>query len=421
MTYEPNSEQAVPTTSATQWADGQGDGAVAAEDSTATGQATDAESTASTATAAPVLGSAHLGGVAVTDSPSRRMVRPSLAIAMALVAGLIGGAVDHALLNDTGTGAALAQLASTSTSRPAGSVAALAAKLTPSVVNLDVTGDQGSATGSGFIIRSDGYILTNHHVVAGVGNPTSIDVVFANGSKAKGTVVGSNSAYDLAVVKVEQTGLPAVTFGNSNGVVVGDPVIAIGSPLGLQGTVTSGIVSALNRPVTAGDSGGGAALSYFNAIQTDAAINPGNSGGPLIDQRGAVIGVNSAIASLGSGFGGQSGSIGLGFAIPGNQAKRIAEEIIKTGKSQVPVMGVSIDTQFTGQGARIADVKAGQGAARAGLKAGDIIIAVDGASVADPTQLIVDIRSHRPGDVIRLTLKSGRSVRVTLGADTTTN
>ena len=351
----------------------------------------------------------------------RYLVRPSVAILMALLAGGIGGAVDHTFLNGGSTGTALTQLSQESINRPAGSVAALAARLTPSVVNISVSSPMGQATGSGFVIRSNGYILTNHHVVAGVGGNATITVDFANGTSAPGRVVGSNSAYDLAVVKVDKTGLPAVTLGNSDSVVVGDPVIAIGSPLGLQGTVTSGIVSALNRPVTAGDSSGGAAMSYINAIQTDAAINPGNSGGPLIDSRGAVIGVNSAIASLGSGFSGESGSIGLGFAIPVNQAKRIAEEIMRSGTSQVPVMGVSIDMQFQGPGARIAAIRNGMGAQKAGLKVGDIVTAIDGTSVSDATALIVAIRAHVPGDVVHVTLKGGRTAAVTLGADTATN
>jgi putative serine protease PepD len=201
-------------------------------------------------------------------------------------------------------------------------------------------------------------------------------------------------------------------------VVVGDPVIAIGSPLGLQGTVTSGIISALNRPVTTADDSGGSS-SYINAIQTDAAINPGNSGGPLIDGRGAVIGVNSAIASLGSGS--QSGSIGLGFAIPINQAKRIAEEIMSTGRSRVPVMGVSIDMAYEGEGARVVKVAPGGGAAKAGLKANSIIVKVDGEAIADATELIVAIRAHQPGDVLMVTTRNGTNYEVTLGADTAAN
>lgn len=363
------------------------------------------------------------GSAAHLSAPVRQprwLIRPSLAIAMALVAGVTGGVVDHAFLDKGSIGGALTQLSAASPDRPAGSIAALAAKLTPSVVAIEVEGWQGSGTGSGFIIRSDGYILTNHHVVSGVGTNPKIQVVFADGSKVNGTVVGSNTAYDLAVVKVDRTGLPAVTLGNSDGIVVGDPVIAIGSPLGLQSTVTSGIISALNRPVTTEDGSGGSS-SYINAIQTDAAINPGNSGGPLIDGNGAVIGVNSAIASLGSSLGGQSGSIGLGFSIPVNQAKRIAEEIMKTGNSKVPVMGVSVDMSYTGEGARIEAVTAGGGAAKAGLKANAVIATVNGDPIADATELIVAIRAHQPGDVLTITTKAGGTFNVTLGGDTAKN
>ena len=338
-------------------------------------------------------------------------------VAVALIAGAAGAGVDRLLFRgETDTGASLRQLAATSTSRPAGSIASLAAALTPSVVAIENESWQGSGTGSGFIIRSDGYILTNHHVIDGTNS--RITVVFADGSRAKGSVVGSSTSYDLAVVKVSKTGLPTVTLGNSEGVVVGDSVIAIGSPLGLQSTVTSGIVSALNRPVTAGDAN---STSYINAIQTDAAINPGNSGGPLIDARGSVIGVNSAIATLGSSWRSESGSIGLGFAIPINQAKRIAEEIMQTGKSRVPVMGITLDMTYRGGGARVEGVQSGEGADRAGLRAGDIITEVDGRAVADATELIVAIRSQQPGDELRVRTKAGKSFTVVLGADESSN
>ena len=345
--------------------------------------------------------------------------RPSIAlvVAIALVAGAAGAGVDRLLFRgESDTGASLRQLAATSTARPAGSIASLAAALTPSVVAIENESWQGSGTGSGFVIRSDGYILTNHHVIEGTN--ARITVVFADGSKANGRVIGSSTSYDLAVVKVAKTGLPPVTLGNSDGVVVGDSVIAIGSPLGLQSTVTSGIVSALNRPVTAGDAG---STSYINAIQTDAAINPGNSGGPLLDARGAVIGVNSAIATLGRSLGGASGSIGLGFAIPMNQAKRIAEEIMQTGRSRVPVMGITLDMTYRGEGARVDGVQAGEGADRAGLRAGDIITEVNGRTIADATELIVAIRSQQPGDELRVRLSTGKTVSVVLGADESSN
>jgi len=216
-------------------------------------------------------------------------------------------------------------------------------------------------------------------------------------------------------------------LGNSDSIVVGDPVIAIGSPLGLSGTVTSGIVSAKNRPVTAGERGT-SENSFINAIQTDAAINPGNSGGPLVDLDGEVIGVNSAIATLSSGVGGESGNIGVGFAIPINQVRRTIEQLISKGEAQFPIIGASLDATFTGPGARIADKPASDGtpplvshgpAERAGLHPGDVVIALNGTRVADSAELIVAIRSHRPGETVTLTVSRGgkqSQIRVTLAA-----
>ena len=277
-----------------------------------------------------------------------------------------------------------------------------------------------SSLGSGVIVSADGYILTNNHVVSGAADGGTLDVTFQDGRRLPAKIVGRDVSYDLAVIKVDASGLKTVALGNSDGLVVGDSVIAIGSPLGLEGTVTTGIISSLNRPVTAGGSG---ESSYINAIQTDAAINPGNSGGPLVDSAGRVIGVNSAIASLGSDQGGQSGSIGLGFAIPVNQAKRVAEEIISTGKSTHPIMGVSVDLTYAGPGAQIKAVVAGGPAEAAGLKAGDVILAIDGRKVSDSTELIVAIRTHAPGDTVTVEVQDGagsRDVRVTLAADSST-
>jgi putative serine protease PepD len=303
-------------------------------------------------------------------------------------------------------------------------VAGVAERLLPSVVSISVRGDQGSGTGSGFVIRQDGYVLTNNHVVALAADGGRLRVQFNDGSSVAGTIVGRDPSYDLAVVKVDRDGLPQVSLGDSDAVSVGDPVVAIGSPLGLAGTVTSGIVSAKDRPVTAGGEGG-SEESFINAIQTDAAINPGNSGGPLVDATGKVIGVNSAIASLSSGTG-QSGSIGLGFAIPINQARRTAEQLIKTGKATYPVIGARIDTTFQGQGAKIVARSAqvpdpltpGGPADSAGLQPGDVVTAVDGKAVGDSSELIVAIRARQPGDVVSLTVQRGGrtfQVKVTLG------
>ncbi|MDP2014025.1 MAG: trypsin-like peptidase domain-containing protein, partial [Actinomycetota bacterium] len=290
-----------------------------------------------------------------------------------------------------------------------GSIASVAAAVQPAVVQLNVTGSEGEGTGSGFIISSDGYLITNNHVAGGA-SEDGIDVMFADGTRAKGQLVGANAGYDLAVVKVDKSDLPTVPLGSSAGLQVGDSVIALGSPLGLQGTVTTGIVSALNRPVTAGGESGDSS-SFINAIQTDAAINPGNSGGPLVNGKGAVIGVNSAIASMGASAGQQAGSIGLGFAIPIDTAKRIVDEIIKTGSAKTPVIGVQLDTSFTGPGAKVATVTAGGASEAAGLEEGDIITKVNSTSIADGTQLIVTIRSFAPGDRVQVTLtREGESL-----------
>ena len=349
-------------------------------------------------------------------------------LAAAALTGLLAGALGGyagAQLGDGGSSTgtvALPQSDAQLSDRPEGSIAAIAARVSPSVVSIEVSGNGGAGTGSGFVVRSNGYIVTNNHVVEAAAGGGTITVVFSDGTKLDGTIVGRDPNYDLAVVKVEASDLPAVTLGNSDSVVVGDGVIAIGSPLGLEGTVTAGIVSALNRPVTAGDPTGGD-TSFINAIQTDAAINPGNSGGPLVNAAGEVIGVNSAIASLGAGTG-QAGSIGLGFAIPVNQAQRIAEELINTGTSTKPIIGVRLDTQYTGAGARVESVDAGGPAADAGMQGGDVIVEFNGKPVEDSTQLIVDIRAMQPGDKVTMQVQRGggtEELTVTLGSDSSSN
>ena len=338
------------------------------------------------------------------------------AAAMTLVAGTIGGAVGYFAAKATSpvvtASAPIAVNAVLGKSAPAtGSIAAVAAAVQPSVVQLDVKGGNGEGTGSGFILSDDGYIVTNNHVAGTASASDSIKVSFADGSTATGKLVGANPGYDIAVVKVDRSGLDSIPLGSSAALVVGDSVIAVGSPLGLQGTVTTGIVSALNRPVTAGGEG---ETAFINAIQTDAAINPGNSGGPLVNSSGAVIGVNSAIASMGANLGsGQPGSIGLGFAIPIDTVKRIVNELITSGSSTTPAIGVKLDMTFKDAGAKISEVTAGGAAAKAGLASDDVITKVDDQTITDPTKLIVTIRAHAPGDRVTLTvLRSGSSLSI---------
>lgn len=339
--------------------------------------------------------------------------------AVSLVAGGLGGVIGYLAAENSGGSAgavvaapavAGAELGGSSIPALAG-IADLAAAVQPAVVQLNIGAAEGEGTGSGFIISDDGYIVTNHHVAGPAGEDGSVEVVFADGSTATGKLVGSDAGYDLAVVKVERSGLQTLELGSSSDVRVGDLAVALGSPLGLQGTVTSGIVSALERPVTAGGQG---ETSFINAIQTDAAINPGNSGGPLVNGSGEVIGVNTAIASLGA-VGGAAGSIGLGFAIPIDTAKRIVDEIITTGSSTTPVIGVQLDMQFEGPGARVAEVTPDSGAAQAGIQDGDVITAINGDVISEPTELIVSIRSNAPGDSVDLTvLRDGRTQDFTI-------
>ncbi len=295
---------------------------------------------------------------------------------------------------------------------------AISALVTPSVVSIAVTSSLGSGTGSGSIYKSNAstsYIITNNHVIESAATTGTIKVEFINGEQVAATIVGRDPMYDLAVLLIKSGNLPTIAVGDSSKVSVGDPVLAIGSPLGLASTVTSGIVSALNRPVTTGDEG---SQSYVNAIQTDAAINPGNSGGALVDAQGRIVGVNSAIATLSTG--GTSGSIGLGFSIPINEAKRVIDEIIATGKSTRPVLGVFFDTAYTGIGARILRLSPGEGAEKAGIPAGSVIRTIDGVKIADEVAAIVKIRSYVPGATITVVVdlpNSGgsKSFKITLG------
>jgi putative serine protease PepD len=337
-------------------------------------------------------------------------------VLIALLAGSLGGFLGV----NAGGGSPFRDVnlvSSTSTiERAPDSVAGIAQRVLPSVVSINTRTVNGGGSGSGFVIDSSGYILTNNHVISDAAQSGGkIEVSLNDGSTYIGKVIGRDASFDLAVLKIDATGLKALQFGDSDKIAVGDAVIAIGSPLGLSGTVTTGIISAKDRAVTTGDSS--TESSFINALQTDAAINPGNSGGPLVDATGAVIGINSAIASLGSSW--QAGSIGLGFATPINQGRKIADQLIKFGVATYPIVGISLDSNYTGVGAQIS--KSGSGilpgspAQKAGLKGGDIIIEIDGKKINTPEELVVSVRSKNVGDRVTLVfMRDGAKKSATL-------
>jgi putative serine protease PepD len=351
-----------------------------------------------------------------------------LALIVGVVGGMVGGAAYenwHTSSREGQVGGGLADAGTVSQAPlPAGnhSVASVAQRLLPSTIQVlaQYQGRKDGATGSGFVLDRSGHYITNNHVVAdAVSHDGPIEIVDQNGDTFPATVVGRSPTYDLAVLYVKHgPTLPPASLGTAGVLRVGDQVVAFGSPLGLSSTVTSGIVSALNRPVTTSDSG--SASSYINAVQTDAAINPGNSGGPLVDLSGRVVGVNSAIATTGSTGTGQAGNIGVGFAIPIDQVKITADQILRTGRARYPVIGASVDTGgSTDSGAKILGVTAGSPADSAGLKKGDVVTDVDHEKVADGIALIVAIRAHQPGETVRFTVQRGGSVlqlRITLGS-----
>ena len=352
----------------------------------------------------------------------------TLIAAAAVVSALVGGAAGaggawYALQRDDeesvrDVSASLGAGTPTSRDVTPGAVSSIARSVLPSVVSIAV----GNGAGSGVIVRKDGYIVTNNHVVEGADD---ISVTLADGTTADATVVGTDPETDLAVIKARVTGLPVAPLGRSNDLQVGDPVVAIGSPLGLAGTVTSGIISALNRSLDLPGNNGQRPLLLVNAIQTDAAINPGNSGGALVDRAGRVIGINSALAAISGGLGGSPGSIGLGFAIPIDEARAVAEEIIRTGRATHPFLGISGNDitpqtaeQFgTKEGALVMEVTRGGPAERAGLRARDIIVRLGDDEITSMGDLIGAIRSRRIGETVEVAyVRDGRqsSVRVTL-------
>jgi putative serine protease PepD len=336
-----------------------------------------------------------------------------VSLAVALVAGGTAGYVagresGSGSLTDPSASLGTGSSSSAGLNRAPDSVAGVAAKVLQSVVNISIrVNGTLEGTGSGVVIRSDGYVLTNNHVVDTPGAQVTVSFNGAESVEVPASIVGRDPDTDLAVIKVRtsKTLVPAA-LGQSRNLVVGDPVIAVGSPLGLAGTVTTGIISALNRTVNVpGQSGQRTPL--FNAIQTDAAINPGNSGGALADANGQVIGINSAIATLGAGglSSDQSGSIGVGFAIPIDEARSVAEELIRTGTATHPAIGVQALTSTSNgrTGAMVQAVLPGAPAERAGIQAGDVITAVDGTAVHSVDELIIAIREHKIGQTVTLT------------------
>ncbi|MGA5193851.1 trypsin-like peptidase domain-containing protein [Streptomyces exfoliatus] len=363
----------------------------------------------------------------------------------ALVAGGIGGGVGYwaAQRGDDGVSSTTVSSgeAPAAFKRDPGTVAAVAAQALPSVVTIQAKsggpqseGGGEGGTGTGFVYDQEGHIVTNNHVVASAADGGALSVTFPDGKAYDAEVVGRAEGYDVAVLKLTNApkGLKPLPLGDSDKVAVGDSTIAIGAPFGLSNTVTTGIISAKNRPVASGDGSGGS-NSYMSALQTDASINPGNSGGPLLDASGAVIGINSAIQSTGSGFGqSQAGSIGLGFAIPVNQAKNVAQQLIKTGKPVYPVIGATVNMNERGEGATIAAQGSGGTpsvtpdgpAAKAGLKAGDVITAFDDRQIDSGPTLISEIWTHKPGDSVKITYeRDGKTstATVTLGERTGDN
>ncbi|HZN72645.1 MAG TPA: trypsin-like peptidase domain-containing protein [Micromonosporaceae bacterium] len=345
-----------------------------------------------------------------------------VSVVTALLAGALGGTLGYVFAvrgggaptslgsNGNGNVPALAQ-------RPPDTLAGVVQKVLPSVVTIRVTSGRGFGVGSGFVASTDGYVITNDHVVEGATG--TANVLFSDGATATATIVGRDPESDIAVLKVQRDGLVPVEFGDSDAIAVGDPVLALGSPLALANTVTYGIVSAVDRPIQAGEPG--EQVRYYAAIQTDAAVNQGNSGGPLVDSGGRVIGVNSVIKSLAVDQD-EAGNIGLAFAVPINQAKRVSQEIIDTGKARRTVIGGQLDDNYRNPngGVRLRAVDESGPAATAGLRAGDVVMKLDGHPVYEPTDLIALIRKHAPGSVVTVEYKRGsenQSASVTLAAD----
>jgi S1-C subfamily serine protease len=356
-----------------------------------------------------------------------RRVRPralTLLGVVALLVGVAGGLVGWGLANagNSLTGELNIAEAQAGKERPAGSIAGITRRVAPAVVSIEVKSGQSGGVGSGVVIDPQGYVLTNNHVVslAARDEKAEITAVFTDGTRGSAEIVGQDPKTDLAVIKVDVSNPVVIEIGSSEDLAAGDTVIAVGSPFGLENTVTEGIVSALHRPVTAPGENGEPPVTY-DAIQTDAAINPGNSGGALVDSTGALVGINSLIRTVG-GAEGEGGSIGLGFAIPIDQAIEIATALIRDGEVKHPEIGVNAASVAanSSEGAQIQNVTEGGPAAQAGIAEGDVVIEVGDRTVRNAAELTVAVREHEIGEVVPIKIvRQGRplTVDVTLGSD----
>lgn len=366
----------------------------------------------------PYGGGPHTGSAPAARGRLRRTaVATAAAVAIAVTAGGVGGFVGYSLHPESGS--ALQEFSSGDSGKPAApvvdrsSLSSIAASIQPTVVVIQT----GTGEGSGVVVSGDGYIVTNHHVVAGA-RGSSVDVVFNTGKRVTAEIVGSDPRTDLAVVKADATGLTYATWGDSDAVRVGDTVLAIGSPLGLQGSVTAGIVSALHRTITVGGNQqsqfetGDGSTTIGDAIQTDAPINPGNSGGALVNMKGEVVGINTAIATQGA-----AGNIGVGFAISANRAKAVTDQIIKGEKVSHPYLGVRVQDARNG-GAEIRQIEKGSPADDAELRVGDVVTKIGDRVIAGSEALVGAIQSSQVGQELTLTINRGGSeqtVTVTVG------
>ena len=345
-----------------------------------------------------------------TAAPPRRRGRPFLATLLAalLGAGVGTGVTFVALDRDDGsTGLPSRAPVVNSSGQSVDAVAAVAKAILPSIVRIDVSQGLGEGTGSGVIYRSDGYIITNAHVIQ---SATDIQVTLASGEELAARLVGTaaRAGVDIAILKIERTGLPAANLGSTADLEVGDLAVALGSPFGLQGTVTAGVISALHRNISLG-----AGARFSDGIQTDAPINPGNSGGALATADGKVIGINTAI------LGGVGGNVGVGFAIPIEIAKKVADQIISTGRASLPFIGISGQNLPEDRGALVQEVVSGGPAARAGLRAGDIIVELGGTQIRSMDELIGTLIQRQVGETVSVVyLRDGRrqTARVRLAA-----